>query len=426
MSQKNKVLHHLHTEYTNPIRDPLWKNIHVSDAMISLIRHEEFQKLGRIKQLGPAFLVYPGATHTRLNHSIGVFHIAKRILLKLLDEKNCPRLGIEGVKAFLVACLLHDLGHHPYAHSLKELPLVDHETLTARIIEQTSLSSIIKEKVGTDPGMVIAIIDTEKSTDNDELMFFRNILSGVLDPDKLDYLNRDAFFCGVPYGLQDTDYVINRIIPHRKHGLCMDQKDLMSIENILFSKYMMYKSVYWHKTIRIATAMIKKPILMGLLDEVITPDDLYGLDDYQLAAQLSKKDYIPFRQIGEVESRQLCKTVFETPYNEQNKTHQQLSNLSYRRMVEKDIALSIGQTAGITIPDEKVIIDIPEPISFEVNIPIRKGKKYKAFPKAGSVFEGRVVNAFKKTLRNIRIFMPEKTAESRHLLSALKEILPDV
>ena len=153
--------------------------------------------------------------------------------------------------------------------SLKELPLKEHEVLTGEIILSKELYNPIKEELGVPPEMVAAIIDKNLPDGGDEqIVLFRNLLSGVLDPDKLDYLTRDAYFCGVPYGIQDVDFIISRIKPYKKSGLAVDSQGLPAVENLLFSKYLMYKTVYWHKTVRVATAMIKKAIISGLTEEI--------------------------------------------------------------------------------------------------------------------------------------------------------------
>ena len=123
MTSRQTISGHLESEYTEPIRDPVWKNIHLSEGLKRIANTQVAQKLNRIKQLGPACHDYPGATHTRLNHSFGVFHLAKTIMHAFLKYEETTFLSLEGVKAFLCAALLHDLGHFPFAHSLKELPL---------------------------------------------------------------------------------------------------------------------------------------------------------------------------------------------------------------------------------------------------------------------------------------------------------------
>ena len=227
MNTRQRISHHLENDYTEPIRDPVWSNIHLSDAFKTIINTPVVQKLNRVKQLGPAYHVYPGATHTRLNHSFGVFFLAKKIIQSFLKFEETAFLTLEGVKAFLAAALLHDLGHFPFAHSLKELPITRHEILTGEIILETELAKLIKDRVKTDSQRIAAIIDENLPISNDgEIRFYRRILSGVLDPDKLDYLNRDDFFCGVPYGFQDTDFIIDQIIPHKDQGIALKETGL--------------------------------------------------------------------------------------------------------------------------------------------------------------------------------------------------------
>src|SRR6056297_1492176 len=281
---RNAIFRHLIHDYTEPIRDPLWQHIYLSPGIKRLVALDSFQKLGRIKQLGPAFHVYPGAVHTRLNHSLGVFHLSRKLLIALLEREEEVPLTKEGAMAFLSAALLHDLGHFPFAHSFKELPLKDHEQLTAEKIMEAPLATALKEWVGVDPFMVARIVDEkmplgDRREDREEVPFYRKLLSGVLDPDKLDYLNRDAYFCGVPYGVQDAEYILNKLHPHADHGIALEADAVTAVENLLFSKYQMYKSVYWHPTVRTITAVMKKGIFHGMQAGVITAEQLYRLDD---------------------------------------------------------------------------------------------------------------------------------------------------
>ena len=279
---REEIIRHLSADYTVPVRDPLWKHIYLSPGLRNIMNHPEFQKLGRIRQLGPASLVYPGASHTRLCHSLGVFYLARRILKTILFSETCPEhLTLKGVKAFLCASLLHDIGHFPHAHSFMELPLIDHEILSGNIIRNSGIADIIRDEIGADPDFTAAIIDSSIPDEGkNELIFFRNILSGVLDPDKLDYLNRDAYFCGVPYGMQDIDFVISQIRP-TSTGIGLTLKGVSAVENVLFSKYLMYKTVYWHSDVRISTALVKKAVYLGLSGNHIKAEELYGMDDHE-------------------------------------------------------------------------------------------------------------------------------------------------
>ena len=421
MDWKEEILNHLDREYTEPIRDTLWGHIYVSGELKRITGSLPFQRLGRIRQLGPAFHVYPGATHSRLSHSFGVFHIAKKIIRKLICSPGCPELSLRGVKAFLLASLFHDLGHFPYAHSLKELPLEEHEVLSGRLLLSPPLSELIAEEMGIDPAAAAAVIDTSMDSGNSgEINFFRNILSGVLDPDKLDYLNRDAFFCGVPYGMQDIDFVITRIAPHRKAGIGISGQGVNAIENILFSKYLMYKTVYWHKTVRIATAMVKKGVFLSLQEHCFSPEDLYGIDDTQFE-HLFSESCSPYRPlIDGVKNRRLYKTAAEVDFSSDNSVHRRLTELGERTTYEQFCAGELSGSIGREVTPEQVIIDIPEPISFEIDLPIFTETGTVSFDSSRTVFSPPVIRGFSSSLRKVRLILPEE------LLTAARSNAVDV
>ena len=397
---KELILKHLTNDYTEPVRDPLWQNIFLSKGFKQLISLEPFQRLAGIKQLGPAYHVYPGATHTRLSHSLGVFNISRRVVSRLVGHPDCIPLSESGVKSFLCASLLHDLGHFPYAHSLKELPLKDHEVMTGELILEEPLKSCIENVIGASAETAAAIVNFEMTDKGDpEIIFFRNILSGVLDPDKLDYLNRDAFFCGVPYGIQDTDFAISKIVP-TSTGIGINRQGITAIENILFSKYLMYRTVYWHKTVRIATAMIKKAVIKGLLEGFIDKNDLYGLDDNDFFSRYTEALHPSLKLIDMVNKRNLYKCILEIPFSEENSLHNDLCSLEARLDFERKKAEELSC--------EDIIVDIPEPISFEVNLPVVEERTVTPYINSESVFSGPVVKGFTSSLRKIRVYVPEK------------------
>lgn len=416
-----KILEHLNNDYTEAIRDPLWQNIYLTPGQKELVALPEFQKLAGIKQLGPAYLVYPGATHTRLNHSLGVFHTAKRIIRRIAVDERLPDLSLEGIKAFLAAALLHDLGHFPYTHSFKDLPLVDHEVLTGRIILSNDFQRVLKEKVGVEPETVAAIVDESLPVvGSDEISFFRSILSGVLDPDKLDYLNRDAFFCGVPYGIQDTDFFIDKIVP-TEEALALDEAGLGSVESLLFAKYQMYRSVYWHRTVRIATAMIKKAVLLGLSSGDLDKEKLYGLDDAEFYMTMAAMRAPYFRLARMVFRRQLLKTAYEAPFDAGR--HGAAVEMEKRLDLEREIVRSL-RSEGAELEEWQVILDIPEPISFEVDLQIHRNGELFPFSQSGSVFSPEMVEGFTRSLRKIRLFLPAETIA--RLGSRIQEIVDGI
>ena len=279
--ERNKAQSILNNGFIHTVKDPLWQNIPMTKEIKALTEVEAVQKLARIKQNGPTYHIYPGAVHTRLSHSIGVYYLGRQILLSLAKKSDELPFTEKGIMSFLAACLLDGIGDLPYAHSLKEVSIREHEEIAGTmILEEGELRRSV-EKTGADPVMVAAIIDKDLLTGDEETLFYRNVLSGTLDPDKLDYLSRDGFFAGVPYGRQDTDFIISSLSLHNSR-LCIDREAIGSVEQILFSKYMMYKSIYWHKGVRSATAMIKKALITAINDHSITFEDLYGIEESKL------------------------------------------------------------------------------------------------------------------------------------------------
>ena len=412
MDVKNNVLWHLDRDYTEPVRDPLWGHIYLSQGLVSIVNSLEFQQLSRIKQLGPAHLVYPGATHTRLAHSLGVYHIAYRMIRALLTYDSAPSLSRELVAAYLCAALLHDLGHFPFTHSLKELALEEHEALAAAMVQDGDLARRIRDDVGTDPALVARIID--ESLDDgglSEIRLFRRLLSGSLDPDKLDYLNRDAYFCGVPYGTQDIDFAISRLRPNGPSGIALEQSGISAVENILFSKYQMYRAVYWHRNVLVATAMIKEGLHHALTEGLIAESDLYGLTDESFYAGFSERPEAPFELIRKVYNRQLYVPAADIAFDETLESNRRLENLHSRAQVEEQLRLNIGRAVGRTIAPLQVLVDIPEAVSFEVSFPVIDGDRIIDYPQAGTVFTPHVIEDFTRTLRRIRLIVDPWIAE---------------
>ncbi|GHV84415.1 phosphohydrolase [Spirochaetia bacterium] len=419
---EEQVLSILQRSYTVPIRDPLWGHIYLTPGLAALTESVPFMRLNRIFQLGPACSVYPGATHTRASHSIGVYHLARRLLLNLTEKGAAGWISPQGALSFLAAALLHDLGHFPYTHSLKDLNLEDHETLSGRIILAEPLKSLIG-KAGADPELTARIIDKSMDTGGKtagELVFFRRLLSGVLDPDKLDYLNRDARYCGVPYGAQDVDFIYSRLLPHREWGVEIDSRGIPSVESILFSKYLMYRTVYWHRQVRSATAMIKKALLTGLEKNIIVPEELYGLDDQGLFALMaSRSAFAPFSLAGRVRDGKLYAESAFFPFEEEK--HGALRYIKNRKQQEEALAAEIRSVTGKALDGESLIIDVPEAVSFETDLFVRDENC--SFGESSSVFKKSAVEAFVKSLRVVRIFTEIPLAIPESILQNAKNWL---
>lgn len=411
---------HLNADYTHTVRDPLWRDIPLSPGFKALFSSTAMQKLSRIKQLGPAHLVYPGAVHTRLDHSIGVFHATRLILMSLLtrtqDFDSTVRISNEGMQAVLAAAMLHDVGHFPYAHALKDSVSAEHEHLGAQSIEaDQELRNIIEQELHTTVEAVCSIIDTSRPNDSEEINFLRSILSGTLDPDKLDYLSRDALFCGIPYGMQDASYIIrNLTISEQEKRIAIPEEAIGAVEHLLFAKYAMYRNVYWHQGTRSATAMIKKAVRLALEERLFSERDLYDRDDESLALLFERNpSSASARLFHAVRNNRLLVPRLTLPFESTAEHRRLYEDADYRRTCETEI---VGRLRRLhpNLEQHELIIDIPEHVSFESDIPIicESGKTI-PFSEADELFTPDIVRTFTASLRKIRVYTLSSIDEKR-------------
>ena len=419
--RREEILTLLYDGFTHSIKDPLWGNIPMSSAFKALLENKDVQKLARIKQNGPTYHIYPGSVHTRLDHSIGVYHLSRMIILSLATKNEELPLSRVGIMSFLASGLLHDIGHFPYAHSLKELAIREHEEIAAdMILNNSSLNEDVK-KTGADPFISASIIDKNIETDDEETALYRMILSGPLDPDKLDYLSRDAYFSGVPYGTQNTDYII-KSLDLRDGNLVLEEEALVSIEHVLFSKYMMYRTVYWHKGVRSATAMIKKALLSALRDKVITYEDLYLKDDIEFSVLAERyKSYEPFVLIERVEHNNLLEKKVELALDAYPRLRKMAEDLDERMEAERMIFSALRRKYR-ALKEYETIIDIPEPVNFESSmLLLRKNGEVTPIREDESVLSREVGMVFSSVLRKLSIFLPHYVSFS-DAVDVLKEM----
>ena len=372
--------------------------------------------------MGPAHLVYPGATHSRFAHSLGVFHLSRLLLLQLLRTSDW-QLELEEARAFLYAALIHDVGHYPYAHSLKDLGLRPHEQLTAEWVRSAEPSAVFRDQIGVDPELIATIVDSDADVGSAgtgaSLPLLRRLLSGLLDPDKLDYLNRDAYHCGVPYGIQDIDFVLGALSLTTGAGgyrLTMARKGVPAIEATLFARYLMYRTVYWHKTVRTATSMIKKAVLIALEEGVLAAHQLYHLDDAGFERLLSDGSAPTRTLVERVVARRLLRVVHTEPYDALR--HARFEAPAARLPVEAQLAEALSTSGGTRIHPHEVVIDVPEPISFEVDIDV-DGRP----AAAQTVFDREVVAGFRRQLRAVTVLAPIETVAAGGTSSAVAEVL---
>ena len=281
------------------VRDPLWNNIRLEPDALAVVDTPAFQRLRYVRQLGHAFLVYPGATHTRFEHSLGAYHLARRVLAQL------DATGADAQRVRLAA-LLHDVGHYPFSHALEEAGLPGHEGLAARHLTTGPLAETL-ERLGTPAAQLLPLIQGQSPSP------LGGIVAGALDVDKLDYLSRDATMCGVPYGVIDVDRLLMSVTL-TESGLALHAKGLAALESLLFAKYQMYRNVYWHHAVRSATAMFKRLVRRAIAAGRITADQVAVATDDALVQELQRHDTTGLA--AALRERRLAKRAVDLPATE--------------------------------------------------------------------------------------------------------------
>ena len=297
------------------IIDPIHDFVRVYDNELKIIDTPIFQRLRRIRQLSGAHLIYPGAQHTRFEHSLGVMHIAS-MAGQALAEKGV--VSFDDIQNLRLAGLLHDIGHGPFSHLFEEIfeekRKISHEDLGRDIILKTEIGDIIS-KNGFDKKLI-----TKLAFGDSKLQFMNEIISGALSADIMDYLLRDGYFTGAEHAKIDHHRLTHSLDVY-KNKLALDKSSLVNFETMMISRFQMFKAVYFHKTVRAGEVMLLEAMdlaegELGLssmnLDEYLKLSDdvilakLLNLPEHNSKLKASKKiatDYL---------NRNLFKSVFES------------------------------------------------------------------------------------------------------------------
>lgn len=390
------------------IHDSVHGSVRIAGVYLKLLERPEMQRLHGVHQLGLAHLVFPGANHTRLEHSLGTFFVANRMARALsLDEGEMNEI--------LAAALLHDLGHPPYSHTLESVienyTGKNHMEVTRDIIRGEenaipprlariagSMQAIpdLLEDAGISPVRVGDLIarDRLERVNQRKLMvegnqvhfgnggYLRSIIHGPVDADQIDYLLRDAHYTGVAHGTIDVDRIMETI--QRHHGeLVVHKSGVVAIEGLLVARALMYTSVYFHKTVRIAEMMLCKAVeLAG--PEIM--EKIHQETDCTLSQELLKMGERPAELVTMMNYRFLYKKAFSirTAELEDNMIESLLPLTDYqkRKMKEEEIA----DRAGLDISE--VILDVPskelmlsEPRIGKTEVPILDGDRIRPLSK---------------------------------------------
>ena len=251
--------------FSKIINDPVYGFISIQDELIAaIIAHPYYQRLRRIHQMAMAHLVYPGAVHTRLHHSLGAYHLMCNALAEL--EGKGVEISAEEKRGAKIAILLHDIGHGPFSHAL-EGTLAEgfhHEQISLIIIQR--LNEIFEGRLSTALEIFTNIYPKK---------FLHQLLSGQLDVDRMDYLTRDSFFTGVNEGVIAYDRILKMITVHNGE-LMVEEKGIYSIEKFLVARRLMYWQVYLHKTVLSAEKMLRNIIRRARLLQAACAEPLHS------------------------------------------------------------------------------------------------------------------------------------------------------
>ncbi|MEZ4379640.1 MAG: HD domain-containing protein [Gemmatimonadales bacterium] len=300
-------------QHFDVIRDPLWDNIRIEPEALACLDTEAVQRLRYVRQLGHAFLVYPGATHSRFEHALGAYHLARRALTTLGERGDLDDIDPEEQLAVRLAALLHDIGHYPFSHALEEAGFPHHEGLGAARLRTGGLGQALRA-IGGEPFIerVAALIEGRSASP------LAGLVSGSLDLDKIDYLSRDARNCGVPYGTLDTDRLLASLCliatPDGGREVGVHEKGISALESLLFAKYQMYRNVYWHHAVRSATCMFKRAVRATVRTGAADADTLAAATDDSLSTLLAEHD--PTGLARALRQRALFKRTVDLPASE--------------------------------------------------------------------------------------------------------------
>lgn len=334
------------------IKDPIHDFITVEPYALALIDHPVFQRLRFIRQTGTAHLVYPGANHTRFEHSLGCYHLA-RVASGTLD------IDAHDARHLATAALLHDVGHSPFSHTseavIEQALGKDHEQLTVERIREHLVGAL--ETHDLEPDVIEQLILGDHP--------LKGLVSGPLDVDRIDYLLRDGHYTGVATSV-DALRLMSTVTLHGDRVALKDD-GLNAAESLLVTRFAMHSAVYYHHTCRAGELLMERAMLALVEDGDVAGAELASMDDYDLVALLRQHDGRAGRLARRVFERRLSKVAFEAPYKAlaERWVDTFSGDLDRHRALERRIA------DRADVPEDHVQVDAPSPPTLpEVDAPI--------------------------------------------------------
>ncbi len=407
----------------NLIRVPMEQNVPFTRRVRALVDTPEFQRLSRISQLGLVSKVYPGATHTRFEHALGVYHNSLRYLQQLRkDPRFVATVSVADAELLIVTALLHDIGHWPFCHPIEDMGLPampPHEAHAAHFLQADGeLAGVLRDEWHVAPEAVVALLTGQASTPATRLM--KSILSGPIDIDKMDYLDRDSLHCGVPYGRNfDRQRLMQSLVVNANgDGLAITSKGKTAAELMVFARYVMFSEVYWHHAVRAATNMFARAFYH--LSPQFDLSQLFTLSDAEMIAQLRAA-----ARGGKCES--LLEGVFglrRVIYKRAAEFTPSLAPEVYRRVsghrfselvaISESLAKQASSAWGMEVQPIEILVDAPPPhreVEFAVDIYFPKTETYRSLREVSPVVEALALTQFDDYVKRVRIFIHPRLRE---------------
>ena len=404
------------------VRIPDQVNVPITARIQALIDTAAFRRLARIPQLGLVSLVYPGAVHSRFEHSLGVYRLALQYLTQLQsDPRFLARVSPTEATAFIVAALLHDIGHWPFCHPIEDLRLDDldpHERVVRDVLLTAPVGDILRGAFAVSPESVLRLLDGEPQTAGEQIL--SSLLSGPIDVDKMDYLFRDSLHAGVPYGRNfDAARLIQSLcLDHRGERLAITDKGRTAAEMMVFARYIMFSEVYWHHAVRSATAMFQRAFfalrhhfdrgflarateceMIGRLREVAQGTDVCELVERLFGAQ-----------------RRLHKRWLEFSCFNGEAIYRRLARRPYAWTLEcsRRLAVLLAGRCGRPPAEGEVLIDTP-PVELEVEFRLEvhdpKQGWHRMLGEVSPVVQTLATHQFDDFVKRVRIFVAAEVLE---------------
>lgn len=416
------------------VRIPMEQDVPFTPRVRALVDSPEFQRLHQITQLGLASRVYPGATHTRFEHALGVYHNALRYLCQLqLDERFCQQVDSHTAEVLIVAALLHDLGHWPFCHPIEDMRLPGlppHEAFAEEFLSpQRELGQVLIEQWGIQPEEVCSVLVKRGNSPRQRLI--ESILSGPIDIDKADYLDRDSLHAGVPYGRNfDRNRLIQSLLVNEAgDGLAISLKGKTAAELMVFARYVMFSEVYWHHAVRSATCMFAHAFYhvheqmdlkqFFLLSEAESIRELRSRASGTVAERLTEGVFGPHRN--------LYKRVQEYGH-EQVDVYQKLARRPFLELVRIGHRLAERASRELKEPAAAtdILIDAPpehREVEFRVEIYDPKRKVYRPLSEVSPVVRALATTQFDDYVKRVRVYAHPRLASKLRERSDFDQLL---